>query len=292
MSAPPVILCLGRFYCDVIFTGLPRMPSPGTEVFCEGVGFHAGGGAAITAAHLTALGNATALAAILPGPPMGDLILHELTDPGVNLDLCETANPGTEPQMTVALTQGGERAFVTHRAGPAIPKISAAAAKALGVTHIHLGEMTTLIDHPDVLDLARALGATLSLDCSWDEELDLHRVEALLPRIDVFLPNAAEAQLLRDMGLSEPFAPLTVVKEGEAGATAYAAETPLHAPAHPARVIDTTGAGDAFNAGFLDAWLQKEPLVVCLEAGNAAGAKAVSYRGGIGPALNCRRAAS
>ena len=51
------VLCVGRLYCDLIFTDLPRMPTAGTEVFAGGMGLHAGGGAAITAGHLSALGH-------------------------------------------------------------------------------------------------------------------------------------------------------------------------------------------------------------------------------------------
>ena len=281
MSAEPVILSAGRLYCDVIFTGLPRMPTPGTEVFCDGVGFHVGGGAAITAGHLGALGNRTALAATLPAPPIDALILGELAAPGVDLTLCHPAPVDAAPQMTVALAHNGERAFVTHRTGPAIPDISADAARNLGVTHIHIGEMTTLVEHPGLLTLARELDATLSLDCSWDDHLDPAKIEILLPKVDVFLPNEAEAGMLQQLGISNPFARTTVIKRGKDGALAICGDRRLHAPAKPAKVLDTTGAGDAFNAGFLDAWLRKAPLEACLAAGNARGAEAVTYRGGL-----------
>ncbi len=281
MTQDPTILCVGRLYCDVIFTGLPRMPTPGTEVFCDGVGFHTGGGAPITAGHMAGLGNRTALATILPAPPIDKLILHELTGAGVDLSLCDKAPSDVEPQMTVALAHNSERAFVTHRSGPAIPDIDLDAAREMGVSHIHVGEMTTLIEHPGLLNIAKELGATLSLDCSWDDDFDPARIELLLPRVDVFLPNEAEAQLLRNMGLSEPFAKLTAIKQGRNGALGITGETRVYSKGKSTLVTDTTGAGDAFNAGFLTAWLAGEPLNACLCAGNAKGAEAVTYRGGI-----------
>ena len=62
----PQILCVGRIYCDLVFSGVPRMPSLGSEVFAENVTLHAGGGAFNTAAAFSALGRKTALCGVLP----------------------------------------------------------------------------------------------------------------------------------------------------------------------------------------------------------------------------------
>jgi len=62
------VLCLGRTYCDIIFTGLADMPALGRERFAEDVAIAAGGGAYITAAHLAALGRPAALLTRLGGP--------------------------------------------------------------------------------------------------------------------------------------------------------------------------------------------------------------------------------
>lgn len=283
MGTLPNILSVGRLYCDVIFTGLPRLPSPGTEVFADGVGLHAGGGAAITAGHLSALGHKTTLAAYLPPAPFVDRIVDELQGLGVDLSLCQPPDATTAPQMTVALAHGDERAFVTHRAGPAFPPLAPGTLRDAGIAHVHIGEAATLNDAPQLVEIARAAGATLSLDCSWDDDLDAGKIAGLLPAIDVFLPNSAEVRLLRDLGVPEPFAKLTVIKEGKDGATALCCDgAKTHAPAKPVQVVDTTGAGDAFNAAFLSAWLQKRPIADCVDAGNAKGAEAVGYRGGLG----------
>lgn len=276
------ILCVGRLYCDVIFTDLPRMPTPGTEVFSGGVGLHAGGGAPITAGHLAHLGNSVALAAFLPPPPFRDVISKELHGLNVDLRLCQDLDRSTDPQLTVALVHDRERAFVTHRAGPAIPTLSKADVDHFGPAHIHIGEAATLIDNPWLISMAREAGATLSLDCSWDDTLDAAEISRLLPEIDVFLPNDAEVQLLRDRGVDEPFARLTVIKMGEKGARAISDGKEVLLPAIPAKIVDTTGAGDAFNAAFLSAWLRENPIKECLAAGHAKGAQAVAFRGGMG----------
>ena len=122
----------------------------------------------------------------------------------------------------------------------------------------------------------------MSLDCGWDDNINAKGVAELLPEIDVFLPNAAEVGLLRKLGLDDPLSRLTVVKQGRNGATAITADTEIHAPARPADVVDTTGAGDAFNAAFLSAWLRNRPIRECMEFGNVKGAEAVAHRGGLG----------
>lgn len=278
----PNVLCVGRLYCDLIFTDLPRMPTTGTEVFCGGVGLHAGGGAAITAGHLSALGHRTTLAAQLPSVAFGHEVVRELEAVGIDLSLCGRHEVGTDPQVTVALVHNGERAFVTHRTGPAFPKFDTEDVVKKKVAHIHIGEATTLIENPQLVEIAKGAGATLSLDCSWDDQIDANVIAKLLPEVDVFLPNEAEVELLRKLGVSAPFSKLTVVKQGRNGATAITHGTETHAPAITTDVVDTTGAGDAFNAAFISAWLANTSVKECLELGNAKGADAIACRGGLG----------
>ena len=282
MTGKPNILCVGRLYCDVIFTGLPRMPTPGTEVYADGVGLHAGGGAAITAGHLSSLGHPTALATHLPAAPFGDVVRRELEQLQIDLTLSRPTLAQKDPQLTVAMVHDGERAFVTRRTGPAFPDFDAKALARSNTRHIHIGEAATLVDNPHLIERARKVGASLSLDCSWDDDLDTRALAGLLPEIDVFLPNQAEIDLLRQLGVPEPFAKLTVVKQGAHGAAALMDSGDVHAKAPTVDVLDTTGAGDAFNAAFLNAWLDQRPMAECLAAGNARGAKAVTHRGGLG----------
>lgn len=283
------VVSVGRLYCDLIFTDVPRLPTMGTEVFAGGFGMHAGGGAAITAAHLAALGRPAALAAILPRLPFGPILCGELSEAGIDLSLCQGAQAGEDHQVTAALAGQGDRAFVTRRTGPAAPDLDAGDLARLGVRHMHVGELTTLIEMPGLIALARAAGLTVSLDCGWDDALTAAEAAPLVAEVDIFLPNAAEAERLSDLGMSAPFAPLTVVKRGAEGATANMAGRHFAAPAEPVTPLDTTGAGDAFNAGFIDAWLDGATIPDCLRAGNRCGARAIGLRGGFGAAARAGR---
>lgn len=282
-----MVLSLGRLYCDLIFTDLPRMPTMGTEVYAGGFGVHAGGGAFITAAHLAALGHGSALAAMLPPAPFGEILADDLGRVGFDLRLCQTMAPGSDPQVTVALAGRDDRAFVTRRSGPAFPPLEVGDLTALGATHVHVGELATLIERPEIIGLARGAGATISLDCSWDDGLAASDISSVLAEVDVFLPNAAEVRHLEEIGVPRSHFPLTAIKQGADGATALIDDAQVHEPAQAVTVVDTTGAGDAFNAGFVSAWLAGKDLRACLRAGNSQGAKAIAQRGGFHRATAC-----
>lgn len=279
-SSKPAVLSVGRIYCDLIFTDLPRLPTLGTEVFTDGFGAHAGGGAFITAAHLAQLGHTSALAAMLPASPFADLMRPELEASEVDLSLSAPLAETSGPQITVAMATGDDRAFLTRRAGPAFPDVSALDLQKRGIRHIHVGELASLAAQPEIIDIARANDMTLSADCGWDDELDPEYLNALHGTVDVFLPNETEFAALAKMGLPNDFSQITVIKRGANGSMALTQNGALDAPTRALRAKDSTGAGDAFNAGFLSSWLSGAKIVDCLNAGNARGALTVQRRGG------------
>ena len=274
------VLCVGRFYCDLIFTDVPRLPTFGTEVFAGGFGVHAGGGAFITAAHLVSLGHRVAMSAMLPTTPFAEAVQPELDTAGIDLSLCGHLPKGVDPQVTVALAGGGDRAFVTRRSGPAFPQISATDIAQLGVQHLHIGELATLLELPGIVGMARQAGLTISLDCGWDDALSANQIAEVLPGVDVFLPNSEEMDHLRELGVPEPFSPCTIIKQGAGGATGYFGGSVFSDQEEVIAAVDTTGAGDAFNAGFLSAWLSGQTPSECLRAGNRQGSRAITRRGG------------
>ena len=273
------ILCAGRLYCDLVFTGVPNLPRLGEETFAQGLTSHAGGGAFITAATIRALGCKASVFATLPEAPFDQVVRRDMVATGITSELCATATPGQGPQVTAATVLNGDRSFLTHNAGTALP----ATALPVGAwQHLHIGELRTLVDYPGLVDQARTAGMTLSVDCGWDESL-LHQgttVSDLLAGVDVFLPNEMEYEALTASGCRESSATLVVVKRGDKGASALQAGTWVHHPGTTAEVVDTTGAGDAFNGGFLVSWLAGEPLNTCLAVGNCCGAASVRSVGG------------
>jgi hypothetical protein len=287
------VLCLGRTYCDIIFTGLHEMPALGRERFAEGVTIAAGGGAYITAAHLVSVGRPTALLTRLGTDPLSRSLDPELETSGIDLSFIERSGDAG-PQPTVALVKGGERAFVSRRAGGSRPSTLEQALSARDVAHLHIAEFATLKDNPDLIAMARHQGLTVSLDPSWDDQLIRRNTGffEMCEGVDIFLPNLEEGEALTGESSAEAILrklqerfPLVVLKRGERGAMASHGSTCVSADALPVDVVDTTGAGDAFNAGFLHSWLETSDLERSLTAGIEAGALSVQSAGGAPPRL-------
>jgi len=291
VPAEGFVLCVGRLYSDLVFTGLDAMPEPGREHFARDVTLVPGGGAFITAAHLSGLGRPAALAARIGIDHFGRGLDGPLAASGVDLRwLDRAADAG--PQLTVAMAVDNDRAFLTRRAGRAEPATLDTALTSGLVRHMHIAELATLREIPDLARRAQRHGLTVSLDCSWDRAaIDDPDILRLFDGIDLFLPNEDEAMALTgaeavDAALAFLAArvPVVAVKLGANGAVAQAGKDVSRTAAPSVPVVDTTGAGDSFDAGFLDRWLASAPLDSCLSWGVACGSLSVQRPGGADPA--------
>jgi sugar/nucleoside kinase (ribokinase family) len=138
-----------------------------------------------------------------------------------------------------------------------------------------------------VLVTAREGGATISLDPNWDpEELWDGGLFAVLPLLDYLLVNEQEARLIGRSDDAETGArmlasrgPTVLVKLGSQGGLLVTREEAVHRAALPVEPVDTTGAGDSFDAGFLCGLLQGWDLSRCLELACACGSLSVAVAG-------------
>ena len=283
----PAVLSIGRIYCDLIFTGLQSLPQPGREVFAENMNMAAGGGAFISAAQLAHAGRAVALVARLGFDGLSRGLEPDLRIDGVDLRFLERADDAG-PQVTVASVIGNDRAFLSRRAGTALPATLTAALTWKDAGHLHIAEFATLHEIPDLVRQAKAAGLSVSLDPSWDETLIYDpSLLAACEGADIFLPNREEACAITGYddptkaldALAKHF-PVVALKGGGEGAWLRTADVDIHMAAKDVPVVDTTGAGDAFNAGFIDAWLDGHDSYRALAAGIECGSLAVQAAGG------------
>jgi sugar/nucleoside kinase (ribokinase family) len=138
--------------------------------------------------------------------------------------------------------------------------------------------------------MAQQRGLTTSLDSGWDpteQWMANPYLRATLAHTDYFLPNRDEVAALssgqdQPEKLAQQLKGMLLVKCGAAGARAYTAKGRIASvPAFEVEVVDTTGAGDAFNAGFLYATcVEQASLEEALRFGTACGADAVTHLGG------------
>ncbi|NMA97923.1 MAG: sugar kinase [Phyllobacteriaceae bacterium] len=288
-STRRAVLSLGRIYCDLVFRGLDAMPQLGREVFAHDLALTPGGGALITAAHLAATGRPAALLARFGTDPLSLAFAGEIESLGLDLRFLDR-EAAAGPQLTVVMARDGDRAFLSRRAGHARPASFEAALSWPEAAHLHIAEYATLHEMSDAISTAKARGLTVSLDPSWDDTLigdPLFFQRAA--GTDIFLPNLEEACALT--GKDDPEAalaqlhrhfPIVALKNGAKGALLAMDRQTLSLPAQPVEVIDTTGAGDAFNAGFLHAWLDGADARDCLTTAIAAGTRSVQASGGTG----------
>jgi sugar/nucleoside kinase (ribokinase family) len=286
------IIVAGDLFVDLILSGFPSWPQPGEEVFASGFHREVGGGAAITACGLARLGSRVALLGRV-GQDSGDWVAARLGHFGVItsrlcFDLCEPT------ALTVAISTPGERTFLTyHGASGRFPEMVAEAAASRDLAnarHFHLNWAPDLATAADLFASIRRQGCTISLDVGWHPDwLADSRALALLPLIDIFFPNEAEAR--RMTGEADPTKMLhrfasagarrVALKLGPAGAALLWDGDTLNVKPHSVTVVDTTGAGDCFNAGFLHFWLRGVSPLYCLRAGNFCGAVSTEAQGGV-----------
>jgi sugar/nucleoside kinase (ribokinase family) len=286
------VVVAGELYADLIMGGFDFWPQPGQEAFAREFRREIGGGAAITACGLATLGTATTLFGIA-GSDSHVWIAERLAARGVDTALLRTdANEPTA--FTVAVSAPHDRAFFTYLgANKGFPAALAEAAAAMlfdGARHLHLAYAPPWDIAGSLFDAIHRNGCTLSLDAGWHEDwLADPRALGILPKVDAFLPNEVEAA--RMTGETEParilhrFAeagmPCVALKLGPEGSMLLHQGAVLHATPRKVSPVDTTGAGDCFDAGFLYAWLRGEVPRRCLAAGNICGALSTQAYGGI-----------
>lgn len=283
------VLVLGPAYCDLVFTGLEALPALGAERFSSGF-LTTAGGSAITAVALRRLGRTVGLVADVGADAHGDVVRSVLAGEGV-ADTWLRSRADAPTPVTAVLSTPADRAFVTHLppAGPPVRLESVLAAS--GARHLHVAGFPAALEHPDLVGVAHAHGASVSFDPGWDERALTHpHVRRVAGACDVLLPSRTEAErlagvdgadaALRRLAATRP-AGTTVVTDGPHGAAGIDARGSPRVPSPPVEAVDATGAGDVFDAGFLDAWLDDASLETCLRRGVACGAWAVTAHGGV-----------
>jgi sugar/nucleoside kinase (ribokinase family) len=294
--APPTrVLVIGDANPDLLLRG-DVVPAFGQrEQLLDAAELVIGGSAAITAHALARLERPVALLAAIGMDALGAGQRRELAAAGVDTSaLIERADLATG--VTVVLSRGEDRAILTYPG--AIPTLTAADVEqtlgATGPCHMHVAAVylqpDLLAELPAVLGRARAGGCTVSLDTNDDPAGTWLGTAELLPHVDVLLPNRTEVLALAGEGHDDPRTaaaalarrgPLVVVKDGGAGAFAVSPHGAVTSvPGREVALVDSTGAGDTFDAAFLDAWLDALPLTDCLVRAVHAGSCAVRAVGG------------
>jgi len=281
------IVCAGEGFDDFIFHSLESLPRPGQELKTRAFVRSPGGGAVITAIAASRLGcNVRVISAL------SDEAARAVCSNGVQMT--NLRRPGEPSAITVALSNRRDRRFITYvgvndqlarRIRPALDGVRA--------RHVHLA-FTPPRSLPwiHVVRTLRRTGATTSWDFGWSPALV--RDAGFLPLVsalDCLFINRDEALLYSrksTLRAASAFwrraAGCVVIKLGARGSVAVGqsvAGGELRARTRQLAAVDTTGAGDAFNAGFLVARLSGRDVEAAMHAGHAVAALSVQRAGGI-----------
>ncbi len=281
------VLIPGSYYCDLIFTGLPAFPALGTEVFTSGLTATVGG-VMNSVVALRRLGVEVGWVGQVGTDFFSAFILQQAEQEGVDTSLLERLDHPFQ-RVTVAMSYPHDRAFLTY-VDPA-PSSIALVRRVLdqvSFRHLHFTGFQTDPNTPALLAEVKARGVTISMDCQHRViEINDPLVRAVLSQLDVFMPNRAEAKQLTgedDLHAAAQhfcaLVPTVIIKDGADGAHGWHNGQHFYQPAITIEPVDTTGAGDVFNAGFLAAWLRGLPFDAALRWGAISGGLSTRGHGG------------
>jgi sugar/nucleoside kinase (ribokinase family) len=280
------LLVLGDCNPDLVLRGADVEPAFGqVERLVDSADLVVGGSGAIVACGAARLGLRTAFAGVVGDDVFGRFMLDALAARGVDTSGV-VVSPGEQTGVTVVLARPGDRGMLTFPGAIGSLRADAVDAGLLGsARHVHVASyflQTALTPGlPDLFSSVRARGGTTSIDPNWDPaERWNGGLRELLRLTDAFLPNAEEATHLT--GTADPSAAaaelaagggLIAIKLGRDGALAVTSEGgEMHAAAPESiEAVDTTGAGDSFDAGLLagmlNGWSQERALALACACG-------------------------
>lgn len=289
------LLVVGELNPDVIVHQPGLQPRFGqVEQVVDEVRLQVGSSSAIVACGAARLGLRVAFVGVVGDDPFGRFVLDELVERGIDVAHCRVET-GVATGATVILSRGDDRAILTARG--AMDRLSAAdvpPALIAASRHLHVGSLFLQPGlAPGLAGLfrsARTAGASTSLDTNWDPSEIWAGLDPTLAQTDLFLPNSAEAAALSGdpdpragaSALARRLAPGGVValKRGSEGALAARWDLLVSSPAPAVESVDSTGAGDTFDAGMISALLDGLPLGEALRFAVACGSLSVRAVGG------------
>ena len=289
------LVVVGEINPDIVVSAVDPTPAFGqVERIVDAITLTIGSSSVIMASAAARLGLRVAMVGVVGDDALGAFMLEAMRGRGLDVDNVRI-DPSAPTGASVILAGRNDRAIMT-----ALGTIGAV--RAADVTqsllerarHVHVGSYF-LLDalRPEIGELfhaAHAAGATTSLDPNWDPSGAWDGgIRDVVAKVDVFLPNAEEAMRIAAwpelVDAARHFARdgrIVAVKDGANGGVAFdAAGAVVRVPAPAVETVDTIGAGDAFDAGFVAGWLDGRPLKDALALAVACGTLSTRAVGGV-----------
>ncbi len=295
------VLAIGELNPDLILSGFAvNWPMLGTEQSFETQTLTLGSSTAIACVLMQRLGLRTAMAARVGNDEHGRFCIDALVREGVDVSSVQI-DSHQATGITVSLSYLTDRMLLTRYGTMTdFGQTDIDATLLAQARHLHVGSFFIQSglrpNLPDLFAAAQARGQTTSLDFGWDpsEAWSTDILKAVLPHVSIVFPNRVELASVTNssdiaVGLKRLHtlgATHIALKNGAEGSIWSNKQTITRLSGFPADVVDTTGAGDSFNAGFLRGWLSGMIPDKCLALGNACGALTTQKLGGTGGLTN------
>jgi len=292
------IIIVGSYSVDLVFSGLGELPQLGKDVIGKDF-IMTPGEAYISAVCMHRLGIKVGWAADFGNDDFSRYALKCAQEEGLDESLF-VIHDRPYRRISVAASFPNDRAFITYydpdpQVPAAISAILKSNAKVLFIPGLYSGEFLSLgkkLIHQKKMQLVMdGNSSTGEITGKTKESTAIRRA---IKSVDIFLPNALEARRLTGVdnlpGAIRQLAklcPLVVIKDGPNGSLVYSNKQIIQVPALSVNPIDTTGAGDNFDAGFLYAWLESQSIETCLKWGNIVGGLSTTAMGGTTRKITC-----
>lgn len=291
MAAQFDLLVAGEINPDLILAGDVEPAFGQVEKLVDSTALAIGSSSAIFACGAARLGLKVAFIGLYGDDLFGQFMLAEMQQRGVDTSPVIVV-PGNATGLSVILNRGVDRAILTYPGLiPAFRAEDIPEALLSQARHLHVASyfLQTGLQPglPRLFERARAAGMTTSLDTNYDPAELWSGVETLLPLTNIFLPNELEiCSLTGSMSAKQAVQRLSdkvetlAVKLGSQGAMAWREGQAVKVNTLPVRIVDTVGAGDSFDAGFIYGYLQGWPLEKSLRLAAVCGALSLRGAGG------------
>ena len=293
------VLFIGEINVDIIMGGLESFPIRDREISCSSFELTIGSSTAICSCAYASVGGDASFLGLAGNDEYGNFMVSGMQDFGIDTRLIMRTDR-VKTGVTVNLIHQGTRTQVTYPGTIAeFSRDDIDLSRIDGFDHIHLAGLYLqekfLPGVKSVLEHAREKGIGTSLDPQWDESEKWKHMDEWLPLLDYLFVNEDEA--LSITGAADPeqacarlgeMTACPVVKTGADGALVWTGDRVAAVPGFKAEVVDTTGAGDSFDAGFIYARLERGlDIEKAAVFANAAGARSCQFTGGVNARSRC-----
>jgi sugar/nucleoside kinase (ribokinase family) len=286
------ILVVGEINPDLILDHpLEDIRFGQVETLVEDLDLVPGSSSAIFAFGAARLGLKVAFVGIVGDDIFGQFMLRAMSERGVDIRHV-IVDPAIKTGISVILNRRSDRAILTYPGAMRLLRAEQIPKSLLqNARHLHVSSyfLQTALQ-PGMVNLfqtAKALGLSTSLDTNWDPLKQWKGLNDILAWTDIFFPNEKEVlSMFRNLQFEESIdllakqVPFLAVKRGREGGVALHKDQSVSVPAIPGDIVDTVGAGDSFDAGFVYGFLMNWGLEDMLKIAVTCGSLSTRARGG------------